>query len=405
MARRNTTLAMAMALSSAFAPALAGCSDGDDTGAGGSGASGSGSGSGASGQSGSVEVNISGEDAAVDGFLFPEGSEVTFGDGWTVKFDHVLVTVGEVTLSENPDKAPSDQSQTDAVVARATGPWAVDLHIAGDVVAAGGEGMATRLTTIAAQTENGNAPFETDRRYAFGYKLVPASAGATPVNFAGNAAAEAAYAEMVAGGFTTYYVGTATFDGGAACTTSDAGYDFSAVPVTVPFKLGFETPTSYLNCQNEENDGDAFPDEEYQRGIAIPDNQAARAQITVHLEHAFYGDVEHEPAIFFTQMAAQLVGKPAGTAVTMNDLEGLDPAAITDASGADLPWRVCDGGELPASQVMSFETGTVPVDPSKPAAEALRDYADYVSYVVSTFGHLNGGEGICYVQRDYPSPP
>jgi hypothetical protein len=397
---RKTVLLAAVMLSAT----VVGCSDGGDgDGAGGNGAS---SGTGASGQSGTVQVTISGEDAAVDGFLFPEGSEVTFADGWSVAFDHVLVTVGEVTLSENPDQAPTDQSQTGAVVARAKGPWAVDLHVPGDVPAAGGEGMATLLATIGAQTDSGGAPFDSDRRYAFGYRLVAATAGATAVNFAGNAEAEAAYAEMVEGGYAVYYVGTATFDGGASCNTSgDGSYDFSAVPVTVPFRLGFATPASYLNCQNEDNDGDAFADEEYQRGIAIPANQAARAQITVHLEHAFYGDVEHEPAIWFTQMAAQLVGKPEGTAVTVDDLVGLDPSAITDATGTDLPWRVCDGGEVPASAVMSFETGTVPVDPSKPAAEALRDYADYVRYVVSTFGHLNGGEGLCYVQRDYPSPP
>ena len=38
-------------------------------------------------------------------------------------------------------------------------------------------------------------------------------------------------------------------------------------------------------------------------------------------------------------------------------------------------------------------------------AQDLRSYLDLVSYLVSTQGHLNGGEGLCYVNRGYPSPP
>ncbi|MEJ7733354.1 MAG: hypothetical protein WKG00_29680 [Polyangiaceae bacterium] len=398
---------MALALFSPFV-LLGACGGDDGEGTGGSGASGSPGGtgaSGASGQSGTIDVTISGEDAATDGFLFPRGSKVTFADGWQVVFDHVLVTVDNITISENPDKAPTDQSQTDAAVARVSGPWAVDLHRPGTVPGAGGEGLATPLVTIPNQNQNGGEPFATDTRYAFAYDLVVASEGAAKVNFAGDAGAEEAYAQMVTAGYAVYYVGTATFEGGAACETSDETYDFAALPTSVPFKLGFKTPTSYLNCQNQDNDGDAFADEEYQRGIAVPENQAATAQMTLHLEHAFYGDVEHEPAIWFTQMAAQLVGQPAGTAVMTEDLVGIDPTAITDGAGASLPWRVCDGSALPASDQMGFETGTVPVDPSKPAGEALRDYYDYTSYVLSTLGHLNGGEGLCYVKRNYPSPP
>src|SRR4051794_34550510 len=71
---------------------------------------------------GRVQVAISGEDVAREGIAFPTGSEVTFVDGWSLELSHVLVTVGNVTLSDNPDLAPSDQSRTGDVVARATGP-------------------------------------------------------------------------------------------------------------------------------------------------------------------------------------------------------------------------------------------------------------------------------------------
>jgi hypothetical protein len=390
------------AMSAAMAAMLSVACSGDD-GTGGAGAAGPSSGAGAAGQSGTIQVTISGEDAATDGFLFPRGSEVTFVDGWQITFDHVLVSIGNITLSANPDEAPSDQSQTGPVVADAAGPWVVDVHVEGSVPGAGGEGKATPIVTIDRQNRSGDVPFEADQRYAFGYELVAASDAATRIGLDGDA--EAAYAEMIAGGYAVYYVGTATFAGGAGCQTSDASYDHAAIPQTVEFAIGYATPTSFINCQNQDNQGDPFPDEEYQRGISIRANQAATAQMTLHLEHAFYSDVAHEPAIWFDQMAAQLVGEPEGTVLGIDHLVGLDPTAFSDGAGDALPWRVCDGSMVPATVQMGFETGSVPVDPSKPPEQALRDYRDYSSYLLSTLGHLNGGEGLCYVRRNYPSPP
>jgi hypothetical protein len=341
-------------------------------------------------------VSISGEELATDGFLFPMGSEVVLADGWEIQFDHVLVTIGKITLSENPDKAPTDQSQTDAVVVEREGSWAVDLHKEGAMPGAGGEGTANPITTLES--------LETDRRYAFSYHVVAASDQATKVNFEGDAGAEMAYAEMVSKGYTVLYSGTATFKG-TSCETSDPAYDFTVIPTTVKFRLGFQTPTSYINCQNQENQGDPFQDEEYQRGVAIPTNRPGKAQMTFHLDHPFYSDVSHEPALFFDQMAARLAGKPAGSTLTAEDLTGVDPTAFTDGTGADLPWRICDGSMLPAGQQMGFDAGTLPVDPSGQPAQALRDYRDYVHYVQSAQGHLNGGEGLCFVRRNYPSLP
>ena len=112
-----------------------------------------------SGEGGSVRVQISGEELATNGFRFPSGSEVTFTDGWELDFTHVLTTVANVTLSENPDRSPSDQSRTGKLVAQIDGPWAVDLHQHGSEPGATGEGTAIPLTTIAEQNRNGNAAF------------------------------------------------------------------------------------------------------------------------------------------------------------------------------------------------------------------------------------------------------
>jgi hypothetical protein len=352
---------------------------------------------------GSVAVQISGEAAATEGFSFPKGSDVTFADGWELHFSHVLVTVGDVTLSENPDKAPADQSQTDAAVARETGPWAVDLAMQGSVPAAGGQGTATPLTTIARENLDGNKPFAADRRYAFGYRIMPAETRAARVNFAADAATEALYARMISEGFTVLYAGTATF-AGKDCVTSDAAYDVSALPAELPFELGFRTPTTYVNCQNQENQGTAFEGEEYQRGLAVLPNQPALAQITLHLEHPFFSDTVHDSSIYFDQLAARF----DGAALTMNDLVGLDPTAFTDVHGAALPWRVCPSEaapELPLGRQRSFGVGHTLVDPVGNPRDAFRDYRDFIAYVQSTQGHLNGGEGLCYVARDYPSPP
>lgn len=347
---------------------------------------------------GQVQVAISGEDIATEGIAFPTGSEVTFVDGWALELSHVLVTVGNVTLAENPDLEPSDQSRSGAIVASAPGPWAVDLHVPGTITAAGGEGLATPLTSM------GGASLAPEDRYAFGYDLLPAAADASIVNFADDDEAQAAYADMIARGATVLYVGTATFQG-KDCKVSDEGYDFGELPRKVPFRFAFQTPTSFSNCQNQDNQGAPFDGEEFQRGIAIPRNSDALAQITLHLEHAWFSATVHDPALRFDQLAARLVGKPEGTVVTLDDLVGVDPTAFTDAKDAPLPYRNCDGSDLPRGQQLRFDNGSVPVDPGAKPGAALRDYHDFIQYVQSTQGHLNGGEGLCFVERHYPSPP
>ncbi len=53
---------------------------------------------------------------------------------------------------------------------------------------------------------------------------------------------------------------------------------------------------------------------------------------------------------------------------------------------------------------MGFDTLGVPVDPSGDPSTSIRDLYDYMTYNQSTQGHLNS-DGLCYVQRHYPSPP
>ena len=101
-------------------------------------------------------------------------------------------------------------------------------------------------------------------------------------------------------------------------------------------------------------------------------------------------------------LAAQLVGREPGAVLTLDDLEGVDPTAFTDGEGTPLPARSCDGSELPPGKQLSFDAA---IDPQAQPSVALRDYRDFIQYVQSAQGHLNGGEGLCFVERQYPSPP
>jgi hypothetical protein len=85
----------------------------------------------------------------------------------------------------------------------------------------------------------------------------------------------------------------------------------------------------------------------------------------------------------------------------------VDYAAYTDAHGTALSWRYC---VEPPTDVhakftgpMRFDPQNVPHAPSDDAAGGLRDYYDFATYNQSTQGHLNS-DGLCYVERNYPSP-
>lgn len=371
----------------------------------------------------SVTFSISGEDTAVSGWAFPpaSGDEFAVVDGWEVKFDRVLVTVDDITLSETPDLSPTDQSQVGAPVARAKGPWAVNLAVEGKAETppvgtaslrplggdhgdatpttgrGSGEDRSIRLVRLEGQNLKGGAAFDPATRYAFGYRVVAAGAAAKRVNLDAEAAKD--YDEMIAKGWSTLYVGTATFKGGTTCKSSVDGYDWSKIPTVVKFRLGFATPTQYANCQNTDLKGKAFEGEEAQRGIQV--DGATFAQLTFHLEHAFWDTVDHDQAKpFFDQIAATA----KNGVVTTDDLAALDPSGFVDAQGTPLPWRSCLANVEPKPGARRFDSGSVPLvgkggDPSS----GLRSYADYAAYQQSTMAHLNA-DGLCAVARGYPSP-
>lgn len=363
-----------------------------------------GAGSGGASAGGSIALSVSGEVLALGGYPFPPATTdaPAFVDGWEVTFTELLVTVDKITLSENPDRNPGDESKTGALVAEAVGPWAVDLHKGGPLPGKGGSGeQAIKVATLDNQNKNGGAPFAADTRYAFGFDVVPATAAATLVNLDDQGKAD--YALMQEKGYTVLYVGTATFKG-TACTPADP--EFDTLPKVVNFKLGFKSPTTYLNCQNPDNDpAEPLAAEEHERGIVIKANQAVTAQLTLHTDHPFWDTFVHDSPLHFDMIAAQYTGATATPTAQLEDMKGVDPTAITDKQKNPVPGRTCaDFYKPPTQGQLGFDPLNIPVNPTGDPATSLRDLYDYMTYNQSTQGHLNA-DGLCYVQRHYPSPP
>lgn len=379
---------------------------------------------------GGILFAASGEVLALTGYAFPPASDgdPAFVDGWDVKFSHLLTTIDTITLSENPDTAPGDPSRVGNVVATVRGPWAVDLSRSDPTYLAGKGGAGEQAVPLAALKSDANgAPLKTDgTRYAFGFDTVPASATAYDVNL--DAVATAEYLEMVANGCVVLYEGTATFKGDKSdpyCYPPSR----QSWPDVVKFKFCFKSPTSYLNCQNPDNDpAAAFPNEEHQRGIALKTAASVIGQVTLHTDHPFWDSVLHDAPAHFDQFASRVVVAgdasdlgPASDAsahydggamtvptVTLEMLKGVDYTDFTDSNGTHLAWRYCMAPPTDVhprfSGPMSFDPESVPHAINGDPATGLRDYYDFATYDQSTQGHLNS-DGLCWVKRNYPSPP
>jgi len=359
------------------------------------------------GAGGKVQFSASGEVLALGGYAFPPATadDPAFADGWEVRFSKLLVTVDHITLSEDPDTSPADQSLIGKKVARVDGPWAIDLHQGGPLPGKGGtDEQAYPIALLENQNLNGNAAFDPTQRYAFGFDLVPATDSAIKLQLDES---DPDYADMVTNGWVVLYVGTATFKGGTSCTSSDPKFDFSTLPTTVNFRLGFKSPTTYVNCQNPDNDpAKALGDEEHERGVQVMANQTVTAQVTVHTDHPFWESFTHDTPAHFDQLAALAVKDAQGKYhVTLDDTKGVDYTAF-QFGDQPLPWRACAPGYMPpnSNAQMGFDSLNVPHNPSGDPATSMRDYLDYMTYNQSTQGHLNS-DGLCFVQRDYPSPP
>jgi hypothetical protein len=355
---------------------------------------------------GGIRFAASGEALALTGYAFPpaQPDDAAFVDGWEVRFSRLLTTVDKLTVSDNPDRVPGDESKTGAVLARLNGPWAIDLARSDPSSLPGKGGPGDRAVPFASLKAS---TLQTDgTRYAFGFDLVTASAGAKRVNLDGAASAD--YDAMIAEGCSVLYVGTATFKGNkadASCYPADR-QDF---PDVVDFRFCFRSPVTYANCQNPDNDpARPFDNEEHQRGLALKDGASVLAQLSVHTDHPFWDSVIHDAPLHFDAYAARVSGESGRPTVTLEMTQGVDYTAITNAKGAPLTWRYClePGTDVHAKLVgpMRLDPQSVPHASGADPASGLRDLYDFATYNQSTQGHLNA-DGLCAVKRNYPSPP
>jgi hypothetical protein len=161
-----------------------------------------------------------------------------------------------------------------------------------------------------------------------------------------------------------------------------------------------------VNCQNPDNDpAKGLGDEEHQRGIQVKTNQTVVAQVTIHTDHPFWESFTHDSPAHFDQLAALAVTSGGSFQLAIGNTVGVDFTAFS-LQGMPLPWRSCLPTYTPpnTNPQMGFDSLTIAFNPAGDPATSMRDYADYMTYNQSTQGHLNA-DGLCFVQRDYPSPP
>jgi hypothetical protein len=396
-------------------------------------------------QPGQLLLTASGEILALQGYTFPDPNG-TFADGWQVTFTHYIATFDKVSLWTNPDMVPTDQSQHGPLVAELDGPWAVDMHLNGpDFPYIDGKEMGERAVAFAVlqnENKNGGAAFPTDgTRLAVGFSAVEPTPNALNVNL--NADGLDAYKYMIDNQCTVYYRGTATWVGntnGGLChpiPTADGGVandagdgkgneqEFANIPQTVNFDFCFkpanlgglqpgQPETSWINCDNQDNDpAMGLNGEPHQRGIAFPKNKYVVGEVTFHTDHPFWESTQHDTPARFDQFAAQVVGVSTDGGVPtvhFEDTKGVNYLGFTDKQGNALPWRTCDpmymnpnGGSRVGQ--MHFDPVKVPQCTNGDHSTGLCDYYDFSKYNQSTQGHWNGADGLCFVQRHYPSPP
>jgi hypothetical protein len=391
---------------------------------------------------GQLLLTASGEVLATQGYAFPNPNG-TFADGWQITFTHYIATFDRISLWTNPDMVPTDQSQHGPLVAELDGPWAIDMHLNGPSFPyIDGKEMGERAIAFAVlrnENKNGNAPFPTDgTRLAVGFSVVEPTSSALNVNL--DAEGLAVYSTMLQNKCTVYYRGTARWVGntnGGTCVapsdggvSSDAGNgtgneaEFASLPQTVNFDLCFkpanlgslqpgDPETSWINCDNQDNDpAMALNGEPHLRGIAFKSNTYSVGEVTFHTDHPFWESTKHDTPAHFDQFAAQVVGVTTDGGVPtvhFEDTIGLDYTGFTDKQGNALPWRICDptymnpNGGARTGQ-MHFDPVAVPHCAGGDHSTGLCDYYDFSKYNQSTQGHWNGADGLCFVQRHYPSP-
>ncbi|MFO0645612.1 MAG: hypothetical protein U0326_05190 [Polyangiales bacterium] len=331
-----------------------------------------------------VQVSLSSETLGQQGFAYtptPAAGDLVFVDGWEVRFSRILVTVKNVRLNARGASA-SDPAAVGASVALNPRAYAVNAHAAGPLTGASG-GEETAIPLFVFTAADSGAALDAATRYALSYDVVAATRSATNVNL--DAGDLTAYESMISHGWTQLIEGTATYRGVAPAAESP----LASYPTTVRFSFGFGAPARYMNCQNPDNGADDAP------GVQPSAVGRARAQLTFHMDHAFWEALNREdPPLHFDAMAARATGTGAMATLSLDDLAGVAPTNLRDRMNRPVPDRGAQtAGYTPRNPA------ALSYDPA--GASGINDLRDFVAFSARASAHLNA-DGLCAVRPSGP---
>jgi hypothetical protein len=263
-------------------PALHACGDAED------------------GPTGSVEVRISGQAFAKQGWpITIDGETLEFEDGWSVRFEHVIASVSAFRLGDEGRE----------VIARNPPGFVVDLQK--------GDFVLWNLADVPAQ-----------RFRDVGYQFTSPAADAVSMGSVPEALIEAMRSE----GYALFIQGTGEKQGRS---------------VTFQFGIPGEVTTSACLNGHDETDG-----------VIVGEGRTARAEITLHMDHLFWDDHDaEEPRLLFGPLAYaagddDLVTLDELAAQRLTDLHDADGAPLTDAD--DNPIVYVPRVELPDNNLREY---------------------------------------------------
>jgi len=356
----------------------------------------------------SIEVTFSGETLGESGLPFWNSPSYTQGnpyfvDGWSVSFDEILVVLGNIRVAPGGTQTAA-QNQIQTPVATKAGPFVVDMHSPQGFV--GKDGIEPAGAIFRFLTQDNGQSFDVNTRYAFSYDVVKAAYPATQINLM-TPQQIADYGLMVTNGWSKLYRGTATYVGGPVTSSNlsqTAVNDFAALPTTVYFMFGWNDATSMLNCANPDFGSDQ--NEPQYRGVQPTTSGAVIAQITLHVDHAFWDILKQEGApLRFDPIAAWA---PASTSMASPfDLR-------TIATKPYAPATFGDGTPIPDRSIYLPQPAGYATDQANPAqvtlnlngvpAANLPGIADFMAFSAQSQMHLNAN-GLCYIVGQQASDP
>jgi hypothetical protein len=238
--------------------------------------SGAGCGDNMSDTSGTLDIQIYGEPFIEEGIPAD-----VFADGWSVRFDSFLVSLGDVTAGSAGDGAPALQDATYRIF---------DLSRS-----SGGNGF-----TVLSAVVPGGAYDDVSFRVGGSSSAVAGNAGAEDVAF------------MNQRGYSMYVEGVAKRDDEMRT-----------------FAWGFTTATAYRSCQS----------------VAVVDGAPARSVLTLHADHLFYDDlVSDVPAVRFDAIAGADIdgdGDVTSAELAAVDITGFERYQVGSFEVEDL-WTFID---------------------------------------------------------------